>query len=147
MLDNDERGAIRAERPGDLLRGGEIEDVVVRELLAMELPESVQERAVEGSRLVRVLAVAEEERPRKGKLEAIGERRGLRAGIAGGGRRARIQAAGEEAGDRRVVGRGPPEGLEPSLLRRAAVVAPPCAHISWRTSPYCAGEETTVTCS
>jgi hypothetical protein len=51
-----DRGAL--ELADEVGRGGDIEDVVIAEFLALQLVEGLVERAVEGGLLVRVLAVA-----------------------------------------------------------------------------------------
>jgi len=85
-------------------RGGDIEDVVIAQFLALELVEGLVERAVERGLLVRVLAVA----------ETLGD--GQRGGVARG-QAEHVAEAGlglrfEVVGDRGVVGRGALEDLE-----------------------------------
>jgi hypothetical protein len=110
VLQDADRGAL--ELADEVGRGGDIEDVVIAEFLALQLVEGLVERAVEGGLLVRVLAVA----------EALGD--GQRGGEAG--RQAEdVAEAGlglgfEVVGDRGVVGRGALEDLEGELAAEFA---------------------------
>ena len=101
LQDADRRALELADEVG---RGGDIEDVIIAELLALELLERLVERAVERGLLVRVLAVA----------EALGDRQG---GREAGGQAEDVAGAGlglglEVVGDRGVVGGGALEDLE-----------------------------------
>ena len=101
LQDADRRALELADEVG---RGGDIEDVVIAEFLALQLFEGLVEGAVERGLLVRVFAVA----------EALGDGQGGREA----GRQAEdVAEAGlrlgfEVVGDRGVVGRGTLEDLE-----------------------------------
>ena len=102
MLQDADRRAL--ELADEVGRGGDIEDIVIAEFLALQLFEGFVERAVERGLLVRVLAVA----------EALGNRQGRREA---GGQAEDVAEAGlglgfEVVGDRGVVGGGALENLE-----------------------------------
>ena len=101
LQDADRRALELADEVG---RGGDIEDIVIAEFLALQLFEGLVEGAVERGLLMRVLAVA----------EALGDRQG---GREAGGQAEDIAKAGlglgfEVVGDRGVVGRRALEDLE-----------------------------------
>ena len=141
VLDDDAGGAFVAELGEDGARAVEVEDVVERELLAVQLADAREHAAaradlrVEGGSLVRVLAVREVHRLLVGAgeevrevLAALGEPAGDRGVVAGGVRerlgRERLAGLGRElpAGarqllDHRVVGLGArDDGGEPVVL-------------------------------
>ena len=101
LQDADRRTLELADEVG---RGGDIEDVVIAEFLALELFEGLVERAVERGLLVRVFAVA----------EALGDGQG---GREAGGQAEDVAEPGlglrfEVIGNRGIVGRGALEDLE-----------------------------------
>ena len=85
-------------------RGGDIEDVVIAEFLALQLFEGLVEGTVERGLLVRVLAVAEALGDGQGGREAGGQAED----VAGAG----LSLGFEVVGDRGVVGGGALEDLE-----------------------------------
>ena len=82
-------------------RRADVEDVVERKLLAVELLRDLEEVAVERAFLMRILAVAELLLALEGQAESLAER----------GRLAFAGICAEPVGDRRVVGGDASEGL------------------------------------
>ena len=137
VLDDDAGRAAQRSPEGRRRRG--VQDVVVRQRLALERRRIGRERAVleavpgpsvAGGRLVRVLAVAQGVDLLEGDRQAVRDTGRLRAGRPGSsGQRdaGRRHPAGQDLGDPGVVGRGVAEGLDgqrrsEAVVDRAAVV-------------------------